>query len=306
MAAVESVSAPGGVLAHEPADLTCTVGGACSIADLNAALARVGQEFPAQDVPGDATVGGILAAGVSPRRRLGVGALRDRVLQVRLVTGDGRVVKAGGPTVKNVSGYDLARLVCGSLGTLGVIAEVMLKVTPAPPASAWWSATWGSAAEAWEVGTAALRVLYDPAAVEVVGPPWRVQVLLEGHPADIETQAARLPAAFAVVAEPVTPAGEVIEAAVPPAELFRLLDGDRPGRLQLGVGLASFPAAEGADDFVRVRAVAEEVGGRAHTLERVPGVDPFGRPPAGLAVMRRIKQAFDPAGILNPGRMPFL
>src|SRR5205823_5111345 len=135
---------------------------------------------------------GVLAAGVSGRRRLRTGPLRDRVLQVKAVTGDGRVTKAGGPTVKNVSGYDICRLMCGSLGTLGVIAEVILKVTPVPPVSAWWSCDIESSDAAVDVGRAALASLYDPAAVEVIGPPWHVQVLLEGHAGDVAAQAARL------------------------------------------------------------------------------------------------------------------
>ena len=303
VSAREVVRAPGGVVAHEPADLTCTVGGGCTLDELHGVIGRARQELPTTGIPGSATVGGVLAAGVSPRRRLREGPLRDRVLQVRLVTGDGRVVKGGGPTVKNVSGYDLCRLACGSLGTLGVIAEVILKVTPRPPSSVWWSAETGSVEEAVDLGEAAFSALYDPAAVEVVGPPWRVQVLLEGHAADVAAQAARLPGAFASVDEPVTPDDEVLEAAVPPASLRVLVDGRRPARLQLGVGLAWFPTG---DDAVALRAAAEACGGRLHTLRPVPGVDPFGSAPVGVEVMRRIRRSFDPAAILNRGRIPFL
>lgn len=303
VAAGEVVRAPSGMVAHEPADLTCTVRGGTTLGELASILDEASQELPTDGIPATATVGGVLAAGLSPRRRLRVGTLRDRVLQVRLVTGDGRVVKAGGPTVKNVSGFDLCRLACGSLGTLGVIAEVILKVTPRPPASSWWVAPVEGVADALELGTAVHNALYDPAAVEVAGPPWMVSVLLEGHAGDVRDQAARLPSTFSETAPPGPTPPEVLEASVPPAALGALLASGRPARAQLGVGLAWFPTAEGLDDL---RARAEAHGGRLHTLVPLDGVDPFGSPPPGLEVMGRIKAAFDPAGILNPGRLTFL
>ncbi len=82
-----------------------------------------------------ATIGGILACGLSGWRRLRHGPLRDHVLEVRFVTAQGRLVKAGGPTVKNVTGYDLPRLLVGSFGTLGVLAQVTLRCRPRPAAA---------------------------------------------------------------------------------------------------------------------------------------------------------------------------
>ena len=90
--------------------------------------------FP--ETPGAATVGGVLAAAISGYRRARYGPTRDRILEVTVVTGDGRIVKAGGRVVKNVTGYDLPRLVVGSLGSLGVIVSACLKLWPLPAASA--------------------------------------------------------------------------------------------------------------------------------------------------------------------------
>ena len=108
---------------YEPADMTITVGAGTSFAALDAVLAEHGQECPLDPRDPAATVGGILACGLSGIRRLRHGPLRDHVLEVRFVTGDGRLVKGGGPTVKNVTGYDLPRLFVGSLGTLGVLVQ---------------------------------------------------------------------------------------------------------------------------------------------------------------------------------------
>ena len=114
------IGAPEGVFLYDPAELTVTVGAGTTVADLAGVLAAAGQEcvLDPRD-PTRATVGGTLAAGLSGHRRLRYGPLRDRLLEVRFVTGDGRVVKGGGPTVKNVTGYDVPRLLVGSLGTIG-------------------------------------------------------------------------------------------------------------------------------------------------------------------------------------------
>ena len=121
------VPAPIGVLDVQPADMTVTVRAGTSCAELAAALRAVGQECPLDPRDPGATVGGTLAVGLSGRRRLGAGPLRETVLEVVLVRADGRVVRGGGPTVKNVTGYDVPRLMVGSLGTLGVLVQVTLR-----------------------------------------------------------------------------------------------------------------------------------------------------------------------------------
>src|SRR5437879_2028902 len=110
------------------------------VAELDAVLAEGGQMVPLDPMePERATVGGVLAVGHSGLRRLRYGPLRDTVLEARFVSGEEKLVKAGGPVVKNVSGYDLCRLLVGSLGTLGFIGEVVLRTFPRPPVSQWFA-----------------------------------------------------------------------------------------------------------------------------------------------------------------------
>src|SRR5262249_42882072 len=127
---VTFVHAPTGVVSYDPADLTVTVGAGTTIDDLSSVLATAGQECVLDPRHPTATVGGVLATGLSGHRRLRHGPLRDRVLEVRFVTADGRLVKGGGPTVKNVSGFDLPRLLVGSLGTIGVLVQATLRCQP--------------------------------------------------------------------------------------------------------------------------------------------------------------------------------
>src|SRR5262245_31970985 len=161
--------------------MTVTVQAGTTCAELGAALAAVGQECPLDPRDPDATAGGTLAAGLSGLRRLGVGPLRDTVLEVVLVLADGRVVRGGGPTVKNVTGYDVPRLVVGSLGTLGVVAQVTLRTRPVAPASAWFTTH--------RTGDDVLTALYAPTAVTSGRDGTRV--LLQGHPGDLDAQSAR-------------------------------------------------------------------------------------------------------------------
>lgn len=119
------------VLAYEPADLTITVEAGITMGRLQVLLAERGQFLPI-DAPPDATVGGVLAAGVSGPSRHAYGLPRDWLLGCRFVLADGNLVKGGGRVVKNVAGYDLPKLAVGSLGTLGLIVEATFKVAPLP------------------------------------------------------------------------------------------------------------------------------------------------------------------------------
>ncbi len=121
-------------IAYDPAEMLCVVEAGMRIHDLTAMLAEGGQEWPV-DAPGDATVGGVIASGAATIRQLRVGAMRDTIVEMEVVTGDGRLIKSGARTVKNVTGYDVHRLLTGSLGTLGVIVQVALKVRPLPKAT---------------------------------------------------------------------------------------------------------------------------------------------------------------------------
>ena len=127
-----------GITSYEPSELVVTVRAGTPLAELEAALAEKGQCLPFEPprFGSNGTVGGMVAAGLSGPARASVGAVRDYVLGTTLVNGRGELLTFGGQVMKNVAGYDVSRVLAGSLGTLGVIAEVSLKVLPVPPAEA--------------------------------------------------------------------------------------------------------------------------------------------------------------------------
>ena len=124
-----------GVVTYDPAELVVTARGGTRLADLDALLHANGQCLPFEPPCFDAasTVGGMIAAGLAGPARVARGPVRDYVLGARVLTGDGRVLRFGGEVMKNVAGYDVARLLAGSLGILGVILDVSLKVLPMRP-----------------------------------------------------------------------------------------------------------------------------------------------------------------------------
>ncbi len=145
-----------GIVAYEPTELVITVQGGTLLADVEAVLATAGQMLPFEPphFAAGATIGGVVAAGLAGPRRAATngyyGAVRDFVLGVKLVDGRGDVLSFGGQVMKNVAGYDVSRMIAGSLGTLGVIAEVSLKVLPQPVATRTLRLTIRDAAQAIE------------------------------------------------------------------------------------------------------------------------------------------------------------
>lgn len=190
---VRPVMAPAGIDWFTPDEMTVQCGAGTPMEELDAALADAGQTVA---IPPTGTVGGALAVGHSGIRRLGYGPTRDAVLQIRYVNAAGEIVKAGGPTVKNVSGFDLCRLMVGSWGTLGFLGEVILRTRPLAPFEQWFTTTLDP--------DQLLRELYRP--VSILWDGERCWVLLDGHPADVRAQ----------------------------AEAFRLVAGDPPPRLPTG------------------------------------------------------------------------
>jgi glycolate oxidase FAD binding subunit len=163
------------VLEHEPGDLTCVVEAGIRLSALQSALAEHGQRL-ALDPPGDPTVGACIASNLSGPLRHRFGAPRDLVLGVTLVLADGTIASAGGKVVKNVAGYDLGKLVCGSGGMLGLIGRVSLRLHPLPVAAR--SVVVETADPARVVATL-LSSQLQPSAVDVLH-PGRVAVLFEG------------------------------------------------------------------------------------------------------------------------------
>lgn len=256
---VRSVQAPSGIELIQPDEMTVVCGAGTAVADLDAALAEHGQMVA---IPCAGTVGGALAVGHSDIRRLGRGPIRDTLLQARYVSAQGRVVKAGGPTVKNVSGFDLCRLLVGSRGTLGFLGEVILRTWPRPAVSRWFAGT----SDPFEL----LGTLYRPTAVLWDGgTTW---VCLEGDAVDVDVQA--------------------LQCGLP--EVDGPPDLPRTGRWSVPPSeLRAVAALAGGDRFV-----AEiGVGIVHHSLP--PPARAMDAPRAELH--RRIKLELDPSGRLNPG-----
>lgn len=276
--AAREVSAPAGVVAHEPGEMIVRVRAATPLSELAAATAAGGQFVPLEsDDPDRATVGGVLACGQSGIRRLGWGPARDCVLEITAVTSAGTAVRAGAPLVKNVTGYDLCRLLVGSVGTLGFLAEVVLRCHPLPPEERWWVGERG-AADPFAIHAA----LYRPLAVLWDG--HRVWVGLAGRAVDLDDQAGAVlaPAGFRPAGGPPTRPGPG-RVSLPPAELRELptrvgLDGD--WLAEVGVGVVHCGAGPAAA-LARPAPAAELV--RLH---------------------QRVKARFDPTGRMNPGRSP--
>lgn len=312
---VLEVGAYAGIVAYEPTELVVTVRGGTSLAELETALAARDQ-FLAFEPPhfgAAATVGGMVAAGLSGPRRASAGALRDFVLGVKLLDGRGEVLRFGGEVMKNVAGYDVSRLVAGSLGTLGVVLEVSLKVLPRPVAEATlcFEATeaeaidrmnrWGGqplpvSASAWAQGVLRVRLSGAEAAVRAA------HARLGGEA--LEAEAA---AAFWRDLREHEDAGLAGDGVLP---LWRLSLPGSAAPLKLAGrqtiewgGALRWLASDAPAAAIRARAAA--LGGSA-TLFR--GGDRAGEvfaplTPALMTLHRRLKAAFDPAGILNPGRL---
>ena len=269
-----SMTSIDGVVAFDPAEMLAVVEGGMRIGALRERLTEGGQEWPV-DAPDDATVGGVVATAPSSTRRLRLGPLRDSVVEIELVTGDGRLVRSGARTVKSVQGYDVHRLATGSLGTLGAIVQVAVKVRPLPRARRVVVTSNG--------GVEAGRRLLDavPLPSSVVATADRVEVGLEGWPEEIDaqTEAIREAASVVDVIPHRSPAGPdaidasiVVEVATAPSKLGAVI-GDEPNyRALLGVGIAWVGLP---DDGERLAALRRRVAEAA-------GIAPVSRGPGGL------------------------
>jgi glycolate oxidase FAD binding subunit len=304
-----------GIVAYEPSELVITARCGTPLAEIEAALAAQNQmlAFEPPHFGPSATLGGMLACGLSGPRRQAVGAMRDFVLGATLMDGRGDVLRFGGQVMKNVAGYDVSRLLAGSLGTLGLILEASLKVLPQPYAEITLRLemeqtraldslnTWGGqplpiSASAWQDGALLLRLSGAQAAIrsaqQCIGgetvadcaPLWRA---LREHSDDFFTGASDGAAALWRCSLP---------SAAPPLPLA--------GAQLIEWGGAQRWLSSDAD-ATTVRAAVTGLGGHAtrfRSADRHQEV--FTRlAPAVAAIHRKLKLAFDPAGIFNPGRL---
>jgi glycolate oxidase FAD binding subunit len=304
----------GGVVEYEPTELYVTARCGTRLRELEQALADAGQmlAFEPPHYGDDTTVGGMVAAGLSGPRRASAGPLRDFVLGARLIDGRGELLRFGGQVMKNVAGYDVSRLLAGSLGTLGLITEVTLKVLPQPAAelslrfelaqgdairrlNEWAGRPLPISASAWHDRHLTLRLAGAPASLRAA------RETLGGDPVgDVEARE------FWQSVRDQTHSyftGTLWRIAVPSTAPPLALTGTV--FLEWHGGLRWLRAES---DPPAVRAAARAAGGHA-TLFRADAalkrlVGSFDDLPAPLVTLhRRVKQAFDPAGIFNPGRL---
>lgn len=298
------------ILAVTPADLTLSVEAGVTLEEVDAALAPVGQHLPI-DPPGGPgqTVGGALASGVTGPLRQRFGAPREFVIGLRVALPDGRLAASGGRVVKNVSGYDLAKLHLGALGSLGVIVAVSFKVFPRPAEDVTVAHTGG---DPWAEAARALALPGPPVALEIER-AGTVRARFWGHGRGLARMLGELGWEPSPGADwnrgAAVPGAAWARVAVPPRTLREVLESVPAGVdwwAWPGVGIAHLRGPLDADAVRWVRGTAETAGGNlvllaAPTALKVE-VGAWGSPPATLAWMDRLRNAFDPDRTLAPGR----
>ena len=312
-----------GISSYEPTELVVSARCGTPLAELEAVLAAQGQCLPFEPPhfgPG-ATVGGMVAAGLAGPARASAGGVRDYILGATLLNGRAEVLTFGGQVMKNVAGYDVSRLLAGSLGTLGVICEVSLKVLPRPRASAtlrfemdqepalrqlnaWAGRPLPLSASAWWEGVLVLRLQGAAAAVESAA------AALGGE--TIADDAARaFWSGLREQSDEFFAAAAAAVAADPSQRLWRLSlpQTAAPLLAQAGPQLVEWGGAQrwvlSAAPAAEVRAAAAAAGGHA-TIFRVRDKSPgtFTSPSAPLArIQRELRRAFDPDGVFDTGRL---
>ncbi len=178
-----------GIVEYDPAEFTIILRAGTTLSEINAALGAQGQYLPFDPMFADegATIGGTVAAGMNGPGRLRYGGVRDFIIGVEIVTGEGNAIRGGGKVVKNAAGFDLPKLMVGSLGRLGVMTEVAFKVFPRPEASVSAVIDAGSLREAVNVVSKLARGPFDVEAVELL-PPGRVVFRISGHEAALRAR----------------------------------------------------------------------------------------------------------------------
>jgi glycolate oxidase FAD binding subunit len=329
-----------GVITHNPGDMTVSLRAGTPLRQLQEELAPHGQHlsFDAARVADGATVGGLIATADAGPAALVFGSLRDLVIGVTIVLADGTVARSGGHVIKNVAGYDLAKLLHGSYGTLGVLAEVVLRLHPAPKRTA-TLAIHCSLDEAAEHAATVLGGPYEPAAMEWIS-DGTLLIRIEGTEEALDARLQRLRTALGT--------GELLDPEPPPPDerrvrrigtdesaarrneawerhaslvrgapgLATMRIGVRPSRLPgvladlpaetiaagLGTGVATVSLPPDAVEAAHARVHA--AGGTSVLRSRPPQVDvpAWGPPPSAIAVLRAVKAELDPQGRFGPGR----
>jgi glycolate oxidase FAD binding subunit len=307
---VLDVSSYAGIVAYEPKELVVTVRAGTRLADLEAELASQRQmlAFEPPHFGEGATIGGTVACAFSGPRRPYAGSLRDFVLGTRIVNGKGEDLSFGGRVIKNVAGYDVSRLMAGALGTLGVITEISFKVLPRPVADAtlafdleeedatrqvnlWAGQPLPLSATAWHDGQLRVRLSGAPTAVAAAKAKMGGREIDAGGYWDALREQ-RLP----FFSHP----GVLWRLSLP--QTAPRVDTPNAQLIEWGGGLRWTP---GPVNVLDLRSSVERLGGHATIFRGGNAADGIFHPlpPALAKIHKRLKLAFDPAGILNPGRM---
>ncbi len=350
--AVLDLSGLSGIVSYEPEELVLTAAAGTPMAEIEAAIGARGQMLafePPDFAPlwggasGEGSLGGTLACNLGGPRRFKAGAARDHALGVHAVSGRAELFKAGGRVVKNVTGYDLPKLMCGAFGTLGAMTLVTVKVLPAPPVTVSLSVSGLDPAAATLAMAAAVNSPFEVSGAAhlppgIAGDTARTVIRIEGFPASVAARSravADLLAPWGAVATEEDEAAIALWRAIRDVAPFAAAGQDRPlwrvsvapasgaalaaavgwpFYLDWGGGLVwiaapetgAIPADAGAS---RIRTAVAAAGGGHATLLRAP--EPIRRdtpvfeprPPALAAVEARVAAAFDPLHLLNRGRM---
>jgi len=312
-----------GILDYDPAELVLTARAGTTIADLEKALAERGQMLPFEPprYAIGSTLGGVIAAGLSGPARPYAGGVRDFVLGLHMIDGKGDVLKFGGQVMKNVAGYDVSRLMVGSLGVLGLITQVSLKVLPIPPAQSTLCFELSEAAAIHQVNAWSAKPL------PITGSVWSQGILsvrLAGARAAVASAedqlgGTKLPPEMAAklwgdLQDQTHPFFDKAQGTAGGRQLWRLslpaiapaIDANVPGAdmqlIEWG-GAQRWLWSDAAQETIRK--LARSMGGHAVQFNNQNAVgDVFDAlPPALLAIHQRLKNTFDPHGVFNPGRL---
>jgi glycolate oxidase FAD binding subunit len=324
-----------GVELYEPGALTIVVRAGTPLSEIEALLAAENQRLPFEPMDhrallgteGEPTIGGVVAANVSGPRRIQAGACRDSLIGVRFVDGRGEVLKNGGRVMKNVTGYDLVKLMAGSYGTLGVLTEVAFKVLPATDRQATLILEGLSSHQAVEAMAVALGSPFEVSGAAHLPGEGATMLRLEGFAASVGYRLGRLADLMAPygAARSEEDAGkvaglwrdvrDVLPFADGPGDVWRIsvkpTDGpdiaERTGGevfLDWGGGLIWARVPEGTDLRARLGAFAGHATLVRASAETRARIAPFQPEPAPIAALSEgLRHKFDPRGILNPGLM---
>jgi glycolate oxidase FAD binding subunit len=306
-----SLAEHSGVVEYHPVELVLTVRAGTTLSEIEAVLAEEGQclHFEPPRLDDGATIGGTLACNLSGPARPWAGSVRDQVLGLRLLNGQGEHLRFGGQVMKNVAGYDVSRLQAGAMGTLGVMTEISLKVMPKPATTAtlvqempldsaidYMNRRAGEpkpiTGACWLDGKVYLRLAGARSAVEATAEQWEGEVFEGGN--GLWQQIQDMQHEFFAGDDPLWRFSVKSSAVMPSLDGPWLVDWAGAQRWYRGQATLS-----------DLEPVAAEAGGQVSLFR---GGDRTGevmhsQPEALKAIQRRIKQSFDPDGLFNPGRL---